>query len=151
MTVHPSPTPVRETYVCDGCRSSRIGVHASWCAYASRIKSHSEAVSQPATPKPLCVCDGCKKEGFAEPCEHCISRHALGMATPAPDMVQSPSHYNMGSIEVGTFIQDQRLDFFAGSAVKYICRAKHKGNERQDLEKARHCLDRLIKSLEEGE
>jgi chorismate mutase len=35
-----------------------------------------------------------------------------------------------------------------GNIVKYVARAPHKGNELQDLKKARWYLDRLIEQLE---
>ena len=37
-----------------------------------------------------------------------------------------PDHYNEGEIEVWDFIADQKLDFFEGNIVKYICRWKTK-------------------------
>lgn len=42
------------------------------------------------------------------------------------------------------FIEDQNLCYHAGNVVKYLCRAPHKGNEVQDLEKAETYLRRLI-------
>ena len=48
----------------------------------------------------------------------------------------SPSHYTRGSINVWDFIRDQQLGFHRGNAIKYICRAGHKDNEIEDLEKA---------------
>lgn len=62
--------------------------------------------------------------------------------------VDSPAHYNVGKIEVIDFIDDQKLDFTLGNAVKYICRAKHKGTELEDLKKARWYLDHAIQKLE---
>lgn len=50
--------------------------------------------------------------------------------------VDHPSHYNQGKIEVIDFIQDQKLDFCLGNAIKYICRAQHKGKAKQDIAKA---------------
>lgn len=50
--------------------------------------------------------------------------------------VDHPSHYNKGKIEVIDFIQDQKLDFCLGNAIKYICRAQHKGKAKQDIAKA---------------
>ncbi len=46
------------------------------------------------------------------------------------------------------FIIDQQLDFTLGNVVKYVCRAKHKGKELEDLKKAAVYLDRQIKLLE---
>ena len=58
--------------------------------------------------------------------------------------VDHPSHYNTGKIEVIDFIEDQNLDFSLGSAVKYICRAGHKGNDVEDLKKAQWYIEREI-------
>ena len=52
------------------------------------------------------------------------------------DHVKHPSHYNKGKIEVIDFIKDQKLDFCLGNAIKYICRADHKGKPKEDIQKA---------------
>ena len=54
------------------------------------------------------------------------------------NQVNHPSHYNQGKIEVIEFIEDQKLGFNRGNAVKYTCRAgkKDPSKEVQDLEKA---------------
>ena len=54
------------------------------------------------------------------------------------DNVNHPSHYTSGKIEVIDFIEDQKLDYHRGNAIKYICRAgkKDKSKEIEDLEKA---------------
>jgi len=65
---------------------------------------------------------------------------------PKFDMVNRPPHYNMGKIEVSDFIADQKLDFFEGNVVKYLCRHKYK-NGIEDLRKAEWYLTKLIKNL----
>ena len=60
------------------------------------------------------------------------------------ETVNHPPHYNTGEYEVIDVIEDWGLGFHAGNVVKYIARAKHKGNELEDLRKARFYLDRLI-------
>lgn len=67
---------------------------------------------------------------------------------PSCDAVNHPSHYNTGSIEVIDAIEDWRLGFSLGNAVKYIARAAHKGKMIEDLKKARWYLDREIQRLE---
>lgn len=64
------------------------------------------------------------------------------------ERVNHPSHYNMGSIEVIDAIEDWKLNFSRGNAVKYIARAGHKGDEIEDLKKAAWYIDREIKRLE---
>lgn len=65
------------------------------------------------------------------------------MQSPESDIINKPSHYTRGKIEVVDFIQDQKLDYVEGNIVKYICRYKDK-NGVEDLKKARAYLDRLI-------
>lgn len=61
--------------------------------------------------------------------------------------VNHPAHYNTGKIEVIDAIEDWGLDFHLGNVVKYVARAKHKGNELEDLQKARWYLQRRIQQL----
>lgn len=65
------------------------------------------------------------------------------------DLVNKPSHYTQGKIEVLSFIEDQNLSFHESQVLKYVVRAKHKGNELIDLKKAQFYLNRKIKLLEE--
>jgi len=57
----------------------------------------------------------------------------------AKEMVKHPDHYNKG-LEVFKIIRSHRLGFFAGNAIKYICRAGLKSSDPEkiieDLEKA---------------
>lgn len=64
------------------------------------------------------------------------------------DMVNSPKHYTFGKYEVIDIIDDWQLEFYEGQVIKYVARAKHKGNELQDLKKAQFYLNRLIKKME---
>ncbi len=61
--------------------------------------------------------------------------------------VDHPAHYNTGKYEVIDVIEDWRLTFNAGNALKYIGRHAYKGEPIEDLEKARWYLDREIKRL----
>ena len=64
------------------------------------------------------------------------------------DAVNHPGHYNRGSIEVIDFIEDQRLGFSLGNAVKYVARAGAKGDAVEDLKKAAWYIQREISRLE---
>lgn len=69
------------------------------------------------------------------------------------DPVNKSSHYNRGKIEVIDFIEDQKLDFHLGNAVKYISRAGFKGESDktvEDLRKAIYYLQREIDILLKG-
>lgn len=59
-------------------------------------------------------------------------------------MVNHPKHYNSGKIETIDVIEDWNLNFNLGNAIKYIARAEHKGNKKEDLEKAVWYLEREI-------
>lgn len=63
------------------------------------------------------------------------------------DPVERPAHYNQGRIEVIEFLEDQKLPHHEACVVKYVVRARHKGNELQDLEKAAWYLRRRIQQL----
>ena len=64
--------------------------------------------------------------------------------------VSHPSHYNSGKIEVIEAIEDWKLNFHRGNAVKYIARAgkKDPSKEIQDLAKAIWYLNREIEIIE---
>lgn len=66
-------------------------------------------------------------------------------------MVNHPSHYNKGKFEVIDVIEDWKLGFNLGNAVKYIARAEYKENKLQDLEKAKWYLEREIKVIKNGQ
>jgi len=61
--------------------------------------------------------------------------------------VNHPSHYNQGQFEVIDVIEDWQLGFNLGNCIKYIARAKHKGRELEDLEKAKWYLERELGSV----
>lgn len=66
------------------------------------------------------------------------------------DIINHPSHYTDGKIEVIDFIEDKQLNFHRGNAIKYIARAgkKNKETEIEDLEKAVWYINREIQRLE---
>lgn len=66
------------------------------------------------------------------------------------DAVNHPSYYTDGKIEVIDYIEDKKLNFNLGNAIKYISRAgkKDKTKEVEDLEKAVFYINREINRLE---
>ena len=60
------------------------------------------------------------------------------------DSVNHPAHYKVGGIETIDFIEAKQLSYHLGNVIKYITRADHKGNELEDLHKARWYLNREI-------
>lgn len=67
------------------------------------------------------------------------------------DVVNHPSHYTRGKIEVIDFIEDQQLPYHLGNVIKYIARAGYKGDKLEDLKKARWYLDRYINEVMQHE
>jgi len=72
------------------------------------------------------------------------------------DKINSPSHYNTGSVETIDFIRDgmSQIEFqgyLKGNILKYVCRYryKHKEDPIKDLMKARWYLEKLMDTLEE--
>lgn len=64
------------------------------------------------------------------------------------DNVNHPSHYKVGGIETIDFIEAKQLSYNLGNVVKYITRANHKGNRKEDLLKAQWYLNREISNLD---
>ena len=60
------------------------------------------------------------------------------------ETVDHPPHYFRGGIEAIDVIEAWKLDFATGNALKYIARAGRKGDELEDLRKARWYIDRAI-------
>lgn len=101
-------------------------------------------------------CDNCTYDTLPRsefPCVNCIDHNLF---TPIPiikqevDMVNKPPHYTDGKIEVIDFIEDKKLGFCLGNAVKYISRAgkKDPNKEKEDLQKAIWYLQHYIGGLD---
>jgi hypothetical protein len=71
----------------------------------------------------------------------------ITMEEPKADPVNHPSHYKTGGIETIDFIEAKELGYHLGNVIKYVTRAKHKGNELEDLKKAQWYLERAIMKL----
>ena len=67
------------------------------------------------------------------------------------DVINHPSHYTRGKIEVIDFIEDQQLPYHLGNVIKYIARAGYKGDKLEDLKKARWYLGRYINEVMQHE
>ena len=65
------------------------------------------------------------------------------------DVVNHPSHYTDGKIEVIEFIEDKNLNYHKGNAIKYICRAGKKDPQKEieDLRKAIWYINREIRNI----
>lgn len=69
--------------------------------------------------------------------------------TSEGDLVNHPSHYTDGKIEVIDYIEDKGLGFCLGNAVKYISRTgkKDQSKEVEDLQKAIWYINRKIEQI----
>lgn len=61
------------------------------------------------------------------------------------DFQEGGSHYKSFAIQPVEFIHANGLDFFQGNVVKYVCRHNRKGEGVQDLLKAKHYIDLILK------
>ena len=84
---------------------------------------------------------------IAEKVVKAIEEPEVKVTPKEEDVINHPSHYTRGNIEVIDFIEDQQLPYHLGNVIKYIARAGHKGDKLEDLKKARWYLDRYIKEV----
>ena len=68
------------------------------------------------------------------------------------DMVNHPPHYNSGGVEtiegIKAALGEGFVAYCKGNAMKYIWRSDHKGNLRQDLEKAVWYLNKALQEID---
>ena len=109
----------------------------SMCAYCIHDGKNCEKKS----------CKAGIKAWFDTPCEE---NPPSDNVNPPFDNVNHPAHYTFGQIEVIDFIEDKKLGFHLGNAVKYISRAGRKNPDKtiEDLQKAAWYLNRQIARLE---
>ena len=96
-------------------------------------------------------CKTCKNHDLPPECPTCATCGNYKNYEEIVDVVNRPAHYTDGKIEVIDFIEDKKLGFCLGNAVKYIARAgkKDPAKEVEDLKKAEWYIKRRIKELEE--
>lgn len=78
-------------------------------------------------------------------CDECPYR-PYWRATEPKDTVNLPDHYARFKIEPVNFIGENKLDFFQGNIIKYVCRYDAKDGLK-DLEKAARYLQMYMKYL----
>ena len=140
----PPGAGVSKELTCEGCGTAFI---------------HTKEKAQGRWPK---YCPGClpkyskvpkKKEVAVEPVAQTIEEPEVKVVElpKNEDVINHPSHYTRGKIEVIDFIEDQQLPYHLGNVIKYIARAGYKGDKLEDLKKARWYLDRYIKGVMQHE
>jgi len=55
------------------------------------------------------------------------------------------THYNQHKIQPWDIIDEYKLSFYEGNALKYLLR--NKGKRKEDLQKAIHYLEKIVGSL----
>lgn len=134
---------VSKELTCEGCGTTFIHkkekAQGRWSKYCPECLPKYSKV-----PK--------KKEVAVEPVEQTIIEkvepEVKTVELPKKeDVINHPSHYTRGKIEVIDFIEDQQLPYHLGNVIKYVARAGYKGDKLEDLKKARWYLDRYIKEV----
>lgn len=134
-------------WFCDNCKIFWDGDYVENCPHCAKeapkrrdtcVANLKKAVLDSACTYWTCMeCGGTWDFSKGRiPCPHCKARQA--------DTVNHPLHYNQGKFEVIDVIEDWKLDFNLGNAVKYIARAEHKGKREEDLKKALWYLERAL-------
>lgn len=140
----PPGAGVSKELTCEGCGTTFI---------------HKKEKAQGRWPK---YCPEClhkyskvpkKKEVAVEPVAQTIEEPEVKVVEVPKneDVINHPSHYTRGKIEVIDFIEDQQLPYHLGNVIKYVARAGHKGDKLEDLKKARWYLDRYINEVMQHE
>lgn len=135
----PPGTGVSRELTCEGCGTTFI---------------HKKEKAQGRWPK---YCPTCLPKYSKVPKKKEVDVILANMVAPTlqepevkvveEDVINHPSHYTRGKIEVIDFIEDQQLPYHLGNVIKYIARAGYKGDKLEDLKKARWYLDRYINEV----
>ena len=134
---------VSKELTCEGCNTTFV---------------HTKEKAQGRWPKycPECLPKYSKVpkkkdvQAIAEKVVQTIEEQAIELPKKE-DVINHPSHYTRGKIEVIDFIEDQQLPYHLGNVIKYVARAGYKGDKLEDLKKARWYLDRYINEVMQHE
>ena len=116
---------------------------------------HNDGYNSPKIDCSRIECSECPFENIHGSCQELTPNENITRANkylnknnkPIPsDNVNNPRHYNTGTIEVITVIEDWKLNFNLGNAIKYIGRCEHKNNKEEDIKKAIWYLERELKN-----
>lgn len=93
---------------------------------------------------------GCPDCGAVGTRHHANCQARESASAQSPDMVARPPHYTSHPSGVECIQIAEHMNFCRGNALKYLWRAGEKGDEIEDLKKARWYLDREIARLEKS-
>ena len=115
----------------------------------------NDGVNAPTLDCSEVYCEECPFENIHGSCQELTPSENIERAnkylnkineTIPTDKVNHPGHYNVGTIEVIEVIEDWKLNFNLGNAIKYIGRCEHKNNKKEDIKKAIWYLERELKN-----
>ena len=97
----------------------------------------------------LALCSGIDPAVADAVCER-INSVTIPVPAPVPatDAVNHPPHYTAHPSGVECIVIAEAFNFNVGNAIKYLWRAGLKGDQVEDLKKARWYVDREIKRVE---
>lgn len=117
-------------------------------AYAYKLakKQNGQAIEKILGPRPAHLPTGLTSAVTIDvnqpvPATEMEIAELLGL--PANEVQVGGDHYKKNAIQPWDYITSNQLGYLEGNIVKYVSRWKDKGG-RQDLEKAKHYLDKLL-------
>ena len=135
----PPGTGVSRELTCEGCGTTFIHkkekAQGRWPKYCpeclpkySKVPKKKEETVQTIAEETV--------QTIAEKIVKAIEEPEVKVTPKKEDVINHPSHYTRGNIEVIDFIEDQQLPYHLGNVIKYIARAGHKGDKLEDLKKS---------------
>lgn len=121
----------------------RATAYATFC---QNCKGNGEVWSNVAMKSELCLaCNGtgCIAIHSGIP----VERRTQTLRGGVMETVNHPVHYNQGKIEVIDAIEDWKMGFNDGNAIKYIARHRAKGRPQEDLRKALWYIARELQTV----
>lgn len=152
----PPGAGVSKELTCEGCGTTFIHkkekAQGRWPKYCPECLPKYSKVPKKKEAKEVVLSLAPKKEEEKEVVLSLARMVANTLEEPKKeDVINHPSHYTRGKIEVIDFIEDQQLPYHLGNVIKYIARAGYKGDKLEDLKKARWYLDRYINGVMQHE
>ena len=83
------------------------------------------------------------------PPNHPLKYTGAWIKTKEEDTINHPPHYTKSKVEPWDVVNEWKLDYYTGTALKYIARFQHKGKPVEDLEKAIAFLKKKVEILNE--
>lgn len=133
-----------DIHALNGCREKARGGSGCPCPFSyDPATKHFNSECRPVDP---CL------NGHLKGCGHVAQpfiEHLRATAAQINENLAAASqvggdHYRQTKIQPWDIIDDWSLDFYRGNALKYLLRAGRKGPALQDLEKARHYIEKCI-------